>query len=125
MRRDGRPLRVRPWLTVVPGPFTINGAKVPYVSYVDGFPHSGTLLYSTDGLSYYQTSDPSLDQQTDAEKVRKLPIKPGAQNDWIQPNSQSPIIPLGGGSAIAPPGLFSSASSVLARKGARRSAESS
>ena len=107
------PFYDRPWLTVVPGPFTIRGEEVPYVSFVDGYPHFGTLLYSTDGLTYTQTSDPSIDQQIDAEVVRKLPIKADPDLDWIQPNSQSPIVPLGGGSALAPPGLFSDAWSVL------------
>ena len=107
------PFYDRPWLTVVPGPFTIRGEKVPYVVFVDGYPHTGTLLYSTDGLTYLQTSDPSLDQQTNAETVSKLVTKGEPKLDWIQPNSQAPIVPLGGSSALAPPGLFGSAWSVL------------
>lgn len=107
------PFYDRPWLTVVPGPFTVDGEKIPYISYVDGYPHSGTLLKSTDGLTYVETSDPSLDQSTNVESVAKLPIKGEPALDWIQPNSQSPIVPLGGGSALAPPGLFGSAWSVL------------
>ena len=107
------PFYDRPWLSVIPGPITVNGAKVPYVVFVDGYPHSGTLLYSTDGLTYLQTSDPSLDQQVGGETVPKLQTKGDRSLDWVQPNSQSPIVPLGGGSALAPPGLFSEAWSVL------------
>ena len=107
------PFYDRPWLTVVPGPFTVNGAEIPYIVYVDGYPHSGTLLKSTDGLTYVETSDPSLDQRTNATAVAKLQTKAEPQLDWIQPNSQSPIVPLGGSSALAPPGLFGEAWSVL------------
>ena len=107
------PFYDRPWLTVVPGPFTIRGAEVPYVVFVDGYPHSGTLLYSTDGLTYLQTSNPSLDQRVNPETVPKLVTKGEPKLDWIQPNSQAPIVPLGGGSALAPPGSFGSTWSVL------------
>ena len=107
------PFYDRPWLSVIPGPFVVDGAKVPYVVFVDGYPHSGTLLYSTDGLTYLQTSDPSLDQRLAEATVSKLQTKGAPHLDWIQPNSQSPIVPLGGGSALAPPGLFGEAWSVL------------
>jgi hypothetical protein len=107
------PFYDRPWLTVVPGPFTIGGTDVPYVTYVDGYPHRATYLYSTDGLTYVETSNPFLDQRMEA--ATEGWIKTGKESDlaWGLPNSNSPITPLGGGSALAAPGPFANSWSVL------------
>ncbi|HWL66106.1 MAG TPA: hypothetical protein VNP73_09050 [Actinomycetota bacterium] len=107
------PFYDRPWLSVVPGPFTINGAEVPYVTFVDGFPHTGAFLYSTDGLTYVQGSSPFVDQQGGAEVVNKLATGKEPALDWVQPNTQSPIVPLGGGSALAAPGAFQEAWNIF------------
>lgn len=107
------PFYDRPWLTVVPGPFTVNGTQVPYVVYVDGYPHRGPLLFSTDGLTYIQTSNPFIDQAVNPPVTDWLPTARGKANDWIVPNSQSPITPLGKGSAIAQPGPFANRWSIL------------
>ena len=106
------PFYDRPWLTVVPGPFDIDGQKVPYVVFVDGYPHRGPLLYSTDGLTYIQTSNPFIDQHF-TETAHKLNTKGSRELDWVLPNSESPISALGGGSALAAPGPFARSWSVL------------
>jgi hypothetical protein len=108
------PFYDRPWLAVVPGPFSIGGAQeeVPYVVFVDGYPHRGPLLYSTDGLTYVQTSNPFLDQRLKGS-VDKLTVGPAKDIDWVQPNSESPIVPLGGRSALAQPGPFANNWAIL------------
>src|SRR5207247_5647023 len=57
------PVYDRPWLEVIPGPLTVNGQTVPYVTYVQG----GTgvkepWLMSTDGITYLPLSTPFIDQ---------------------------------------------------------------
>ncbi|MGH2807773.1 MAG: hypothetical protein ACRDKT_10920 [Actinomycetota bacterium] len=108
------PFYDRPWLAVVPGPFAIRGAQeeVPYVVFVDGFPHRGTFLYSTDGLTYVETSNPFLDQRLQGA-VDKLKVGKAKDMDWIQTNSESPIVPLGGKSALAQPGPFANSWAVF------------
>ena len=101
------PFYDRPWLSVVPGEFTdpLNG-EVDYVAFVDGYPHTGTLLYSTDGLTYARASSPFVDEGQEDAVTSWIPTKKSPELDWIQPNSNSPIIPLGGGRALAPPAAF-------------------
>ncbi|MGH2756265.1 MAG: hypothetical protein ACRDI3_00575, partial [Actinomycetota bacterium] len=118
------PFYDRPWLSVVPGPFTISGDKVPYVVFVDGYPHRGPFLYSTDGVTYVQTSNPFIDHNfTDATKGW-LKTKAHKDLDWMLPNSASPITPLGGGSALAAPGPFANSWSVFDPKTQQWSAHS-
>lgn len=100
------PFYDRPWLSVVPGPFDIHGQKTPYVTFVDGYPHNGTLLYSTDGLTYARASSPYVDRELEEPVQSWIPTKKSPDLDWIQPNTNSPIIPLGGGRALAPPAAF-------------------
>lgn len=107
------PFYDRPWLSVVPGPFTVSGSKVPYVNFVDGYPHTGTLLYSTDGLTYTQASSPYIDSNLEDPVESWIPTKKDPELDLMQPNTNSPIIPLGGGRALAPPDAFGSDWSIL------------
>jgi hypothetical protein len=107
------PFYDRPWLTVVPGPFSIGGTDVPYVSYVDGYPHRATYLYSTDGLTYIETSNPFIDHTSEAPVERWIKTSKESDLTWDLPNSNSPITPLGGSSALARPGPFASSWSVL------------
>lgn len=100
------PFYDRPWLSVVPGPFEVLGEKVPYVVFVDGFPHRGPLLYSTDGLTYAQISHPLVDHNFAGETKGWLETKATKDLDWMEPNTNSPITPLGGGRALALPGPF-------------------
>src|SRR5688500_10193646 len=98
------PFYDRPWLSVVPGPFTVQGGEVPYIGFLDGYPHTGTLLYTTDGLTYTQASSPYVDSQLEDAVESWIPTKKVPDMDLMQPNTNSPIIPLGGGRALAPPG---------------------
>ena len=107
------PFYDRPWLSIVPGPFTVQGGEAPYVGFLDGYPHTGTLLYTTDGLTYTQASSPYVDSQLEDPVERWIPTKKVPEMDLMQPNTNSPIIPLGGGRALAPPDAFGSDWSLL------------
>jgi hypothetical protein len=107
------PFYDRPWLSVVPGPFTVPTGEVPYVTFVDGYPHTGQLLYSTDGLAYLPASSPFIDDELEEPVESWIPVKKMAELDWIQPNTNSPIIPLGGGRALTPPDSFGNTWSIL------------
>jgi len=107
------PFYDRPWLTVVPGPFTISGAEVPYVVFVDGYPHRGPFLYSTDGVTYIQTSNPFIDHNFTEPTKGWLKLKKHKDLDWMLPNSQSPITALGNGGALAAPGPFAQSWSLF------------
>ena len=107
------PFYDRPWMSVVPGPFSTALGDVPYVTFVDGFPHSGALLMSTDGLTYAQASSPFIDEDLEDPVKGWIKTKPNPILDWGQPNSNSPIIPLGGGRALAPPDSFGNEWSIL------------
>lgn len=100
------PFYDREWLTVVPGPFTISGVEVPYVVFVDGAPHAGPLLYSTDGLTYVQVSNTVVDSQLEPAVEGWLDIQKDKSLEWVQPNTNSPVTPIGNGYAITIPGGF-------------------
>src|SRR5688500_187370 len=107
------PFYDRPWLSVVPGPFTVEGGEAPYVGFLDGYPHTGTLLYTTDGLTYTQASSPYVDSNLEDPVKSWIPTKKVPEMDLMQPNTNSPIIPLGGGRALAPPDAFGTDWSIL------------
>ena len=98
------PVYDRPWITVVPGPFTVGPLEreVPYITLVIG----GTgvkepMFMSTDGLSYQEISSRTLDGLTDTPAQGWLPIEADASFDWIQPIRNAAATPLGGGRALA------------------------
>ena len=97
-----QPVYDRPWITVVPGPFTIGLETVPYLSFVQG----GTglkdpLWISPDGLSYLEGSSFFVDGQIDTPVTQWFPIQADPSFDWIQPIRSASVTPLGAGRAIA------------------------
>ena len=107
------PFYDRPWLSVVPGPITTPTGEAEYVTFVDGYPHTGQLLYSADGLTYLPASSPFIDDELEPAVESWIPVKKTPELDWMQPNTNSPIIPLGGGRALAPPDSFGNTWSLL------------
>ncbi len=98
------PFYDREWIAVVPGPFTIDGKTVPYLTFVKGgYPSKELYLYSTDGLTYTQVTSKIVDRTLEGTSSESLPTVNGAALDWIQPNSNTGITPLGGASALAAP----------------------
>ena len=100
------PFYDREWIASVPGPFTIDGQKVPYVSFIKGaWPSKEAWFYSTDGINYDRVSSKFLDQTLGGEQGGRtwVPTKGTPDSDWLQPNTNGGIYPMGGGWAIAEP----------------------
>jgi hypothetical protein len=98
------PVYDRPWLEVIPGPLTVNGSTVPYVTYVQG----GTgvkepWLLSTDGINYLPLSTPFIDQMSSAPVEGALPVAADPSLDWNQPSTNGLVTPLGKGAALTAP----------------------
>ena len=100
------PFYDREWIASVPGPFEIDGEKVPYVSFIKGaWPSKEAWFYSTDGINYDRVSSKFLDMTLSNSQGGKtsLDVVGRPDSDWIQPNTNGGITPLGGGSALASP----------------------
>ena len=102
------PFYDREWLTVVPGPFSVDGRTVPYLTFLKGgWPSKELWLWSSDGLNYYEASSKFIDATENGTVSTWLTTKPNTMNDWIQPNSNTGLTALGAGLALARPDLGS------------------
>ncbi len=100
------PFYDREWIAAVPGPFTIDGEKVPYISFIKGaWPSKEAWFYSTDGINYHRVSSKFVDNTISSAQGPRSTLKVVGRpdSDWIQPNTNTGIYPLGGGSALAEP----------------------
>lgn len=89
----------RPGIDVVPGPFVTPLGTVPYISFINGFPHD-PWYYSTDGLNYVNVSSIATDEGDTEPVDALLDVKADPSFDWIQPNMYFPFAALGEGRAI-------------------------
>ncbi len=99
-----QPFYDREWIAVVPGPVTIRGETFPWVSFIKGgYPTKEAWYYSTDGLNYLDISSKVADGILSDSKSRFLNPTEQPINDWIQPNANAGITPLGRGAALGAP----------------------
>jgi hypothetical protein len=97
-----QPFYDREWVAVLPGPFSIDGRTYPYVSLLKGgYPWKDPAFYSTDGLTYTDATSQFLDETSGSPLQGYLPTKADSTFDWIQPNSNGGMTPLGGANAFA------------------------
>jgi hypothetical protein len=100
------PFYDREWVTVLPGPFSVDGRTVPYISFVKGGSPSKELwMWSSDGLNYLEASSKFVDATQNGTVSTWLTTKADSSFDWIQPNSETGLTPLGAGSGLAAPDL--------------------
>ncbi|MFN2466540.1 MAG: hypothetical protein ABR521_00185 [Gaiellaceae bacterium] len=98
------PFYDREWVTVIPGPFTILGQTVPYITFLKGgWPSKELWFRSTDGLLYAEMTSKFADTSLNDVTHEWLRTKADASFDWIQPNIGTGVIPLGEGRALARP----------------------
>lgn len=97
------PFYDREWIAVIPGPHTIAGQTVPYMTVIrGGYPFKDIWYYSLDGLTYSIASNKVLTQLAGEAGVSEwLPTTPDPDADWTQPISESSVAPLNGGGALA------------------------
>jgi hypothetical protein len=96
-----QPFYDREWVAVLPGPFSIDGRTYPYISIVKGGVPKDPAYYSVDGLDYTNATSQFLDEQQTTPVSSWLTAKADSSFDWIQPNSNGGMTPLGGGGALA------------------------
>lgn len=96
-----QPFYDREWIAVVPGPFTIDGRTVEYLTLVKGGVPKELWLYSTDGLTYVQVTSKFVDQLSSSEKKALSAAPPDPNLDWVQPNTSRGMFTLGGGKLLA------------------------
>lgn len=97
-----QPFYDREWITVLPGPFLVNGQTVPYLTFVKGgYPWKDPAFYSTDGLTYTDASSMFADETLGSPVSGYLKTSPSSAFDWMQPNTGSGMTPLGKGAALA------------------------
>jgi len=86
------PFYDRPEINVIPGPITVGGTALPYISTISS--HGSPIFYSTDGLTY---DNPIQDGAAVTEWV---PTKPSPALDWSQSQDWAPLHALGNGYAL-------------------------
>jgi hypothetical protein len=104
-----QPFYDREWVAVVPGPFTIDGETVPYISFLKGgWPSKELWYWSTDGLNYTNVSSKIVDKTLSGAAARTLATTARADADWNQPNTNGGMTTLGDHALLAAPDYPSS-----------------
>jgi hypothetical protein len=99
-----QPFYDREWVTAVPGPFTIDGRTVDYITFLKGgWPSKELWYYSTDGLNYTQVSSKFVDKTLSGAAARSVATTTRADADWNQPNANGGMTPLGNRGVLASP----------------------
>jgi hypothetical protein len=96
------PFYDREWIAVIPGPLTVAGQTVPYLTVIRGGVPKDIWYYSLDGLHYTAASNKVLTQVASGAGVSEwLPTTPNADADWTQAISEMGVAPLNTGGALA------------------------
>jgi hypothetical protein len=104
-----QPFYDREWVTVVPGPFTIDGETVEYISFLKGgWPSKELWYWSTDGLNYTQVSSKIVDKALSGAAPRTLATTERSDADWNQANTNTGMTTLGDHALLAAPDYPSS-----------------
>jgi hypothetical protein len=99
-----QPFYDREWVAVVPGPFTIDGETVEYLSFLKGgWPSKELWYWSTDGLNYVQVSSKLVDKTLSGAPAEVGATTARADADWNQANSNTGMTTLGERALLAEP----------------------
>ena len=86
-----QPFYDREWITVVPGPFSIGGRTVPFISFLKGgYPWKDPAFVSTDGLTYTDASSMFLDETLNAP-VEVMNAIPSSIDPNVRPSKRSGV----------------------------------
>lgn len=90
-----QPFYDREWIAVLPGPLTIDGQTVPYLTFVKGGIPKELWYYSLDGLTYLRVTSKFVEQLGDDARRTLGASAPNAAFDLIQPNSNGGMFAVG------------------------------
>src|SRR5687768_943275 len=108
------PFYDREWVSVVPGPFTIDGRTVEYISFLKGgYPSKEAWYWSTDGLQYTQVSSKILDKTLSGAAARTVATSARPDADWNAANTNAGMFTLGERTQLAAPDYPSTAWSLF------------
>ncbi|MGH3066152.1 MAG: hypothetical protein ACRDOF_07575 [Gaiellaceae bacterium] len=98
-----QPFFDREWVSVVPGPLTIDGQTFEYITFLKGgYPWKEFWYVSTDGLNYVKVSSKFVDRTVNGA-TQTLGTGIRADADWTQANANTGMAPLGGPDLLAAP----------------------
>jgi hypothetical protein len=104
-----QPFYDREWVAVVPGPFTIDGETVEYVSFLKGgWPSKELWYWSSDGLNYTNVSSKIVDQTLSGAAAQTVATTARSDADWNQSNANTGMTTLGDHALLAAPDYPSS-----------------
>jgi hypothetical protein len=89
-----QPFYDRQWIAVLPGPFTIDGITVPYLTFLKGGVPKELWFYSLDGLSYVLVTSKFIEQLGNDSRRTLTPAAPNTEFDPIQPNTNGGMFPV-------------------------------
>lgn len=109
-----QPFYDREWVSVVPGPFTIDGRTVEYITFLKGgWPSKELWYWSTDGLNYVQVSSKILDKTLSDAPAQNAATTVRPDADWNQGNTNTGMTTLGVRGLLAAPDYPSTEWSVF------------
>lgn len=82
-----QPFYDREWISVLPGPFTVSGQTVPYLTFIKGGVPKEFWYYSLDGLTYALVTSKFVEQLNTSSRRTLAATAPSAIYDHIQPNT--------------------------------------
>lgn len=95
------PFYDRPWMAVIPGPFELGGESLPYLTVMRGGVVGDQELYvSLDGLNYHYASTRFVDSLVQGSVEDYLDPSEDGILDWVQPHTETYLVPLGDGRAL-------------------------
>ena len=103
-----QPFYDREWISVLPGPFTIAGQTVPYLTFVKGGVPKEFWYYSLDGLTYALVTSKFVEQLGDDSRRTLGAAAPNPEYDQMQANSNGGMFAAGANRLLASGDLSSS-----------------
>jgi hypothetical protein len=90
-----QPFYDRQWIAVLPGPFTVAGQTVPYLTFIKGGVPKELWYYSLDGLTYALVTSKFAEQLNASSRRTLAATAPSAIYDVIQPNTNGGMFQAG------------------------------
>lgn len=101
------PFYDRPWIGVIPGPFTVGAVTAPYLTVMrGGWPLKEFWYYSLDGLNYFVPGSRLLDEIARAGVQKALAPAADPAADYYQSHMSAGVFPVPGVGALSTDDTF-------------------